>query len=342
MLTWYSFKKMNPSILTLVNYVLKSAMSTFAKKLFGHSINTKIFAVFIIMANAGISNSENISHFNDRGTTYNFLEYVRTIDTGEGTYTIEFKNTEESYYTNFIVTSEGVVAFDPLSDSAALAYSRIIKKIAPNKPLLAIIYSHLHTDHIAGARILRQHFGKNVPIIAHERVLKFFQSQNTPFIDLPTDTITDKGQIYKFGNRTIDLRYLGDAHTASILVPVILELRMAYICDFANHDVVGWTDLPGIDIDEMLKMQRGVLALDVDKITFCHGQPGTVAAVKRQIEYFETVLKAATEALEKNLTEDQAAELIELSQYSYFSNYNDWFKENVRAMYRWAKSKKTK
>lgn len=302
----------------------------------------KKFLFIILMAAAGVANAENIAYFNDQGATYNLLEYVKTIETGEGTYAIEFKNEEESYYTNFIVTSEGVVAFDPLSDSAALAYSRIIKKIAPNKPLLAIIYSHLHTDHIAGARILRQHFGKHVPIIAHERVLSYFENNNSPFIDLPTETVTDKGRIYTFGNRTINLRYLGDAHTASMLVPVIPELRMAYICDFANNDVVGWTDLPGIDIDEMLKMQHRVLALDVDKITFCHGQPGTVAAVKRQIEYFEAVLKAATKALDKNLTEDQAAELIELSQYSYFSNYNDWFKDNVRAMYRWAKSKKTK
>lgn len=287
----------------------------------------------------GFTHFQTFARFNDQGDDYHRLAYVRTIDTGHGTYTLEFKNSEESYYTNFVITSQGVVAFDPLSDSAAMVYSKIIQMLAPNKPLLAIIYSHLHTDHIAGARVLRKHFGEHVPIIAHERVLSYFKRHKTPYIDLPTDTVTDQGRTYQFGDRTIDLRYLGNAHTASMLVPVILELKMAYVCDFANNDVVGWTDLPGIDIDEMLKMQRRVLDLPVEIISFCHGPPGTLLAVKRQIDYFEELLKAATQALGNQLTENQAADRINLPKYSHFSHYNAWFKGNVRAMYRWAKLK---
>lgn len=290
----------------------------------------------------GITCSQAFARFNDQGENYHRLEYVRTIDTGDGGYTIEFKNDEESYYTNFIVTSQGVVAFDPLSDSAAMVSRKIIQKHAPNKPLLAIIYSHLHTDHIAGARVLRKYFGKNVPIIAHERVLIYFKRHKTTFIDLPTETVTDEGRTYRFGNRTVDLRYLGDAHTASMLVPVIPELRTAYVCDFANHDVVGWTDLPGVDIDELLRMQRRVLDLDVDKITFCHGPPGTTDAVKNQIDYFEKLLSAAAQAVNSNLTEDQAAATIKLHEFSHFSNYDDWFEGNIRAMYRWVKLKKAR
>jgi len=295
----------------------------------------RYYLTIAILLNASGLFAEDQPTFNDRGTEYNRLDYVRTIQTAEGAYTIEFKNAEESYYTNFIVSSEGVIAFDPLSDSAALVYSDVIQTHAPNKPLLAIIYSHLHTDHIAGARILRQKFGVDVPIIAHQRVLKYFQSRTVPFIDLPTEVVTDKGGVYKFGNRTVELHYVGDAHTASILVPVIPEIRTAYICDFANNNIVGWTDLPGINIDEMIRMQRRVLSLDIDTVTFCHGPPGTLKAVARQSEYFSAVLAAATDAVEKGLTEEQAANSIDLPQYRHFSNYNDWFKDNVRAMYRW-------
>jgi len=280
--------------------------------------------------------------FDDRGARYNPFEYVGTIETGEGAYTLEFRNEEESYFTNFLVTSEGVVAFDPLSDSAAVAYSEAIRERAPGKPLLAIVYSHLHTDHIAGARVLRHHFGEEVPIIAHERVLTFFQRRRPPFIDLPTETVTDAGKSYRFGDRTVELRYIGDAHTASILVAVVPELRMAYLCDFVNHGVVGWTDLPGIDIDEMLAMQRRSRELDVDTVTFCHGPPGTLEAVDAQIEYFETVLAAAVEALEAGLSEDQAAASITLPRYRDMLNYDDWFEGNVRAMYRWAKRKRSR
>jgi hypothetical protein len=120
-------------------------------------------------------------------------------------------------------------------------------------------------------------------------------------------------------------------------VPVIPEIRTAYICDFANNDIVGWTDLPGIDIDEMLSMQHRVRDLIPNTVTFCHGPPGTLAAIDRQINYFNAVLAAAKDAIKKGLSEDQAAASIDLPQYHHFSNYDDWFKGNVRAMYRWAK-----
>ena len=284
-----------------------------------------------------ILQAQSFSPYSDRGSNYNPFEYVRTIETAEGAYTIEFKNDEESYFTNFLVTSHGVVAFDPLSDSAALAYADVIREKAPDKPLLAIVYSHLHSDHIAGARILRDQFGEYIPIIAHQRVKTFFERRRTPFIDLPTETVSNDGAVYQFGDRTVELHYVGDAHTASILVPVIPELRMAYVCDFASNDVVGWTDLPGINIDEMIAMQRRVAQLDVDTITFCHGAPGDIQSVERQVAYFETVLAEATNALENGLSEDEAAATIELPQYKHFANYEDWFKGNVRAMYRWAR-----
>ncbi len=277
--------------------------------------------------------------FNDRGAVYNPMEFVRTIPTGEGAYTLEFRNEEESYFTNFLVTSEGVVVFDPLSDSAAWVYADLIEKYAPGQPLLAIVYSHLHTDHIAGARVLRHRFGQDVPIIAHERVLRFFQRRQVPFIDLPTKTVSDQGAVFTFGDRTIRLHYLGYAHTGSILVPEVPELRMAYVCDFASNNVVGWTDLPGIDIDEMLSMQRKTLQLDVDTVSFCHGQPDSLNAVQGQLDYFESVFKASQKAYQNGLSEDQAAERIDLPQYRHFSNYDDWFSGNVRAMYRWAKAK---
>lgn len=277
--------------------------------------------------------------FDDRGVTYNLMEFVRTIPTGEGAYTLEFKNKEESYFTNFLVTSEGVVAFDPLSDSAAWVYADLIEKYAPGKPLLAIVYSHLHTDHIAGARVLRHRFGQDVPIIAHERVLRFFQRRPVPFIDLPTKTVSDQGAEFRFGDRTIRLHYLGYAHTASILVPEVPELKMAYVCDFASNNVVGWTELPGIDIDEMLRMQRKALQLNVDTVSFCHGPPGSLKAVQEQLNYFEAVFNASQSAYQQGLSEDQSAASIDLPQYKHFSNYDDWFRGNVRAMYRWAKDK---
>lgn len=273
--------------------------------------------------------------FNDRGDNYNRFNFIGSTEIAKGAFSLEFRNREESYFTGFVVSSEGVIVFDPLSDSAARATIRQIEQHAPDKPLAAIIYSHLHTDHIAGARVLQAHFGDEAPIIAHQRTARFFKIRQVPFIIPPTERVTDQGAEYRFGNRTVQLNYLGDAHTASILVPVIPELKLAYVCDYANNDVVGWTDLPGINLDEMMAMQRRTLDLNAEQVIHCHGGPGDLSAVERQLSYFTSVSQAAEAALHKGLTEDQTANSIELTEYQHFANYNDWFKGNVRAFYRW-------
>lgn len=84
----------------------------------------------------------------------------------------------------------------------------------------------------------------------------------------------------------------------------------------------------------MLTMQHRTLTLNIEKIAFCHGPPDTLEAIKRQINYFKAVLTASRNALLKGYIEDQAVNLIDLTEYKCFQNYNDWFKGNIRAMYR--------
>lgn len=283
--------------------------------------------------------AEKSEYFNDRGTFYNWFDLVDFQETVPGVFSLKYKNEQEFYYNHFIVTSAGVVIFDPLSDSAAEAAVAVIKEKAPGLPIAAIVYSHLHTDHIAGARVLRKAFGGEIPIIAHERTKRFFERRDVPFIDMPTEVVSDAGKAFQFGDTEIQLQYLGDVHTASILVPVIPQKKVAYTVDYINGDVVGWTDLPGINLDVLMAQQRRTLEVDAETFLFGHGAPGNKATLQRQVDYFTALQQAAREALAAGWTEDQAAERIELEEYRYFSNYDDWFEGNVRAFYRWEKNR---
>ena len=54
----------------------------------------------------------------------------------------------------FVVTSDGVIATDPISygrPEAAKTYIDEIKKVS-DKPIKYLIYSHHHYDHIAGGQ----------------------------------------------------------------------------------------------------------------------------------------------------------------------------------------------
>ena len=71
----------------------------------------------------------------------------------------------------FVVTPAGVLAVDPISVEAAAQYAEEIKKVAPNAPLRAIVYSHEDADHATGAPVLMSAMGVSVPIIAQRNAV---------------------------------------------------------------------------------------------------------------------------------------------------------------------------
>ena len=266
---------------------------------------------------------------------YHTLEFVETLNPVADVYTLRYRNDIEYYYNHFIVTDQGVIVLDPTSDTAAAAMVEVIREIAPDKTLAAIVYSHLHTDHIAGGRVLLDELNPQAMIIAHERTDEFLRRRNFPIMRLPTHTVGDEGGTFNFGNIDLELRFLGYGHTNSVLVPIIVQRRLAYAVDFANGDVVGWTDMPGWDIDELQRMKLKLLKLDVDQIVFAHGLPGDKSTVSRQLEYYGDLRHAVTNAIEQGLDVEQTVSSVELPKYQGFWNYDDWFKDNVRGMYRY-------
>ena len=87
-----------------------------------------------------------------------------TTQIGDGIYQFRFR----SHNGFFVVTDDGIVAFDPISVAAAERYAEEMKRVAPGKNLLAVVYSHDHADHATGVGVLQDAFSVEVPNIAHE------------------------------------------------------------------------------------------------------------------------------------------------------------------------------
>jgi len=243
------------------------------------------------------------------------------------------------HYTMFVKTSKGVIAFDPLSNEAAEHYIKAIKLAAPGVPLHAIVYTHWHVDHATGANVLRREFGKSVPIIAHERTRLRLIKWDDDDIPLPTKTIGDEGLILEDSNNPIELRYIGYAHTDTMLIAYLPKQKLVLGIDFVNHDSMGWRDLPGVDVNELVAMQRRLLDIDFTTIAFGHGRPGDRNVVQRQIEYYQTLLDETERGIKKGLSEDDVVAQIKLPKYRDWGNYDSWFKMNVRGTYRWVKER---
>ena len=235
----------------------------------------------------------------------------------------------------FVVSDGGVIAFDPISTEAASHYADEIKRVAPGKPLLAIVYSHSHADHATGALVLQEAFDVAVPIVAHENARVEIEQMADPNLPSPTLTFTSGLTLY-LGGRPIELAYIGRNHSDNSLVALVPDVRVAFAVDFVATDRVGYRDLGSFHFPDLFQSLVELRNLDFDTIVFGHGPPGDVASVDRQIRYYNDLRTAVEAAVRNGLSEDEAANQITLDDYAHWSGYEDWFAMNVRGMYRWA------
>lgn len=235
----------------------------------------------------------------------------------------------------FVTTDAGVVVFDPINVDAAKAFASEIQRIAPGSPLAAIVYSHSDADHSTGANVLMDAMGQQgVPIIAHENAVAPIQARGS--IDQPEPNVTFSDKLrFQIGDRWIELHYLGPSHTDNIAVAFIPDAGVAFSVDFVSLDRIGYQDLRDWQFPEFFAALSGLLDIPFETMVFGHGPPGDRSAIHRQIAYYDDLTAAVRSAVAEGLTEDQAAERIQLDQYSTWGRYDDWFPLNVRGVYRW-------
>ena len=254
----------------------------------------------------------------------------QTTQIGPGAYAFE----NASHRTFFVVTDDGVVAFDPISMEDAAVYASEIERIAPGVGLAAIVYSHHHADHASGAPALREAFGADVPIIAHENAAPLIVAQASPDQPAPDVTFGDQLTLH-YGGRPLQLHYLGENHSDNSLVALLPEDGIAFAVDFVAHDRMGYQDLGSFSLPGQFESLRRLHDLPFQTIVLGHGENGDRDSVERQIAYYDDLREAAEAAHAAGQSEDEAAASITLDQYSDWLNYDTWFELNVRGMYRW-------
>lgn len=234
----------------------------------------------------------------------------------------------------FVVTGDGVVAVDPISTEAAARFAVEIRRVAPDQPLRAVVYSHSHADHASGADVLRRAMESDAPIVAHENAVTLIRETNDSALPLPDLTFSDELRLY-FGGRPIELHYLGPSHGDDMIVAFLPEDSIAFAVDFVANDRAGYRELGSHHFPEFFSAVRGLLELPFTTIVFGHGPPGDRAAIERQLDYYTDLREAVEEAVRAGLSEDEAAERVRLPQYRDWGGYAEWFALNVRGMYRW-------
>ena len=181
--------------------------------------------------------------------------------------------TEGAYESAFVTTGKGVVLFDA-PPSFARYISRAVAETT-HEPIVELVYSHVHLDHIGGAgTVLKEHPG--IAILAEQGTSNFLSDMNDPSRPLPTVTFKERYSL-KLGSLNADLR-VGHWHSpeGDLLISIPDKKVVIAIDAFS----AGATPFMGLDLTmnmhEYLKFFDQLAAMDFDvMIPGHHSTPAT-------------------------------------------------------------------
>jgi glyoxylase-like metal-dependent hydrolase (beta-lactamase superfamily II) len=113
-----------------------------------------------------------------------------------------FVLTDGGYQALFAATGSGVVLFDA-PPSCAPHIAKAVAEVTA-EPILKLVYSHCHVDHIAGAGLIRER-NPAIEIVAEEGVARFLRDQNDPNRPIPTRVFRER-ETMTFGTLTAELK----------------------------------------------------------------------------------------------------------------------------------------
>jgi glyoxylase-like metal-dependent hydrolase (beta-lactamase superfamily II) len=193
----------------------------------------------------------------------------------------------------FVVTSEGVIATDPIGyvrREASTVYVNEIKKVT-DKPIKYVIYSHHHYDHIAGGKPFKD---AGARFVAHKRAKERLAQIADPHAVLPDETF-EKRKTVKLGDTTVELSYLGLNHSDSSIVMRLPKQKILFAVDFVSvgsYPGRGMIDSYPLEWEESLKK---VIAMDWERLIPGHpGQPGGRLGTKKDVQDLLTLLQDAS------------------------------------------------
>lgn len=259
-------------------------------------------------------------------------ESIMSVRTFQSLTIHTYTSGEQGLFVNayLLETPGGVVAVDgTLTRSESRAFRACLESLG--KPLLAVLLTHAHPDHVAGVTELVG--GKDIPIVAlasikhlMERTEQIKQAQWGPiyqdeWIDhwtYPNRLVTDREMITLDGvtYRVYDLGPGGDCDANAIWVAET-ESKVAFVGDLIFNEMHSYVADAHL-LEWLANLERARIWLqDVETIYLGHGKPGSLALFDAQRDYLLTYCAAVKELAQgaRRLTESAKQTLVTRMQH---------------------------
>ena len=243
------------------------------------------------------------------------VQTLKTDDLVSPKYAV-YMITEGAYESAFVTTGKGVVLFDA-PPSFAQHISQAVAETT-DEPIVELVYSHQHVDHIGGAGlILQQH--PNIVILAEEGTAEFLREMNDPHRPVPTQTFSDHYTL-KLGSLTADMK-VGHWHCPEgDLLITIPDKKFVMAVDAFSAGATPFMDLDlTMNMHQYLKFFDQLEAKDFDVLVAGHhGTPATKADLEVAKSYVTDVVNTMASILKEN-----HQPLVESAVHKYGSD-NKW------------------
>jgi glyoxylase-like metal-dependent hydrolase (beta-lactamase superfamily II) len=262
---------------------------------------------------------------------------TKKVDGTDNVYVFRYGN----HQSMFVVTSQGVIATDPISyQRPAKPYIDAIRAVT-DKPIKYVIYSHHHYDHIAGGQPFKE---LGATFIAHARAKERFlelKKQNALLADVVMpDQVVDTKKTVTLGGTSLELIFVGRNHSDNSLVMRLPKERLVFVVDFAPIESVQFRNIPdNASPLEYIASLKKLAALDWDRLIPGHpyagGRFGTKKDVEDDISYLEELSAEVKKAADAGKCFDTAMKEVKLPKYEKWANYDASLPGNVERFCYW-------
>lgn len=202
--------------------------------------------------------------------------------------------TDGLYNTMFLVSSQGVIAVDPLPNLGE-KYLKAIAEVT-DKPVTHVIYSHEHTDHIGAAYL----FPKNAVYVAQKETAGILARRKDPRRPMPT-LIFDTTYTLTVGDQTLELNYKGVNHEEGNIFIYAPKQKVLMLVDVVYPGWMAYKNL-GIaeDVPGYIQAHHDALSYDFDPLVAGHvDRLGTRADVETSLEFVNELRATVTDEMSK-------------------------------------------
>ena len=236
-------------------------------------------------------------------------DFPRIQELAPGVYSYEqLRAAGEELFTTvsmFVVTDEGVLVADGQGNYEETA--RMVGEIGKitDQPITHVVVASDHGDHTAGNGA----FPEGVEYIVHENSVAAMERmhERIPEIPVPETVISDRLDL-TLGGRTIEIRFLGRAHTGGDLVVHLPEEGVLFLTEAYLHRV--YPAMRSAYPTEWVAMLRRAQAMNARVNIPGHGFVDSPEVLRDElqvaIEALETVIAESTRLHEMGLSPEEA------------------------------------